>query len=67
VTVADVLGHEDATTTLAVYAHLFERKRTDEAKGRAGLGLRQPQTQLPFSLTRAFVKTLRIVTLGRGR
>jgi integrase len=30
VTVADVLGHEDATTTLAVYAHLFDRKRTDE-------------------------------------
>jgi integrase len=29
VTVADVLGHEDATTTLSVYAHLFDRKRTE--------------------------------------
>jgi integrase len=31
VTVADVLGHEDATTTLSVYAHLFDRQRTHEA------------------------------------
>jgi integrase len=31
VTVASVLGHEDATTTLRVYAHLFDRQRTDEA------------------------------------
>jgi integrase len=31
VTVAGVLGHEDATTTLRVYAHLFDRPRTDEA------------------------------------
>jgi integrase len=31
VTVASVLGHEDATTTLSVYAHLFDRERTDEA------------------------------------
>jgi hypothetical protein len=26
-----VLGHEDATTTLSVYAHLFDRERTDDA------------------------------------
>jgi integrase len=31
VTVASVLGHEDPNTTLRVYAHLFDRKRTDEA------------------------------------
>jgi integrase len=31
VTVAGVLGHEDATVTLKVYAHLFDRLRTDEA------------------------------------
>jgi site-specific recombinase XerC len=30
-TVASVLGHEDATTTLSVYAHMFDRERTDEA------------------------------------
>jgi integrase len=37
VTVAQLLGHEDARVTLAVYAHLFDRKRTDEAV-RAALG-----------------------------
>jgi integrase len=31
VTVASVLGHEDATTTLKVYSHLFDRQRTDDA------------------------------------
>lgn len=31
VTVASVLGHEDANTTLRVYAHLFDRRKTDEA------------------------------------
>jgi integrase len=31
VTVASVLGHEDATTTLSVYAHMYDRQRTDEA------------------------------------
>lgn len=31
VTVASVLGHEDAGVTLRVYAHLFDRSRTDEA------------------------------------
>jgi integrase len=31
VTVAAVLGHEDPNTTLKVYAHLFDRRRTDEA------------------------------------
>jgi integrase len=31
VTVADVLGHEDANTTLKVYGHLYDRRRTDEA------------------------------------
>jgi integrase len=30
VTVANVLGHEDATTTLKVYSHLFDRQKTDE-------------------------------------
>jgi integrase len=30
VTVASVLGHEDATTTLSIDAHLFDRRRTDE-------------------------------------
>jgi hypothetical protein len=24
------MGHEDATTTLSGYAHLFDRRRTDE-------------------------------------
>jgi hypothetical protein len=38
VTVASVLGYEDATTTLAVYAHLFDRKRTDEAVRAALVG-----------------------------
>ena len=31
VTVAAVLGHEDAVVTLQVYAHLWDRKRSDEA------------------------------------
>jgi integrase len=31
VTVAAVLGHEDATTTLKVYAHLYDRQKSDEA------------------------------------
>jgi integrase len=31
VTVAAVLGHEDATVTLKIYAHLWDRRRTDEA------------------------------------
>lgn len=31
VTVAAVLGHEDPTVTLRIYAHLFDRQRTDEA------------------------------------
>lgn len=28
--VADVLGHEDASITLEVYAHLGDRRRTDD-------------------------------------
>jgi hypothetical protein len=37
VTVAAVLGREDATTTHRIYAHLLGRKRTDAAvRGRAG-------------------------------
>jgi hypothetical protein len=31
VTVAGVLGHEDPNVTLRVYAHLWDRRRTDEA------------------------------------
>jgi integrase len=31
VTVANVLGHEDANTTLRVYGHLYDRRRTDES------------------------------------
>lgn len=31
VTVASVLGHEDATVTLSVYGHLYDRQRTDSA------------------------------------
>jgi integrase len=31
VTVANVLGHEDANVTLGVYGHLWDRERTDEA------------------------------------
>lgn len=31
VTVAAVLGHEDANVTLKVYGHLYDRQRTDEA------------------------------------
>ena len=31
VTVANVLGHEDANVTLAIYAHLYDRMRTDKA------------------------------------
>jgi hypothetical protein len=30
VTVATVLGHEDATLTLKVYGHLWDRQRTDD-------------------------------------
>lgn len=29
-TVAAVLGHEDATVTLKVYGHLWDRQQTDE-------------------------------------
>jgi integrase len=31
VTVASVLGHEDANVTLKIYAHLWDRRRTDQA------------------------------------
>jgi integrase len=31
VTVAAVLGHEDPNVTLRVYAHLYDRRRSDEA------------------------------------
>jgi integrase len=31
VVVAELLGHGDATVTLSVYAHLWDRQRTDEA------------------------------------
>ena len=31
VVVAKILGHTDATVTLRVYAHLFDRQKTDEA------------------------------------
>jgi len=31
VTVATVLGHEDANVTLRVYAHLYDRQRSDDA------------------------------------
>jgi integrase len=31
VTVANVLGHENANITLSIYAHLFNRERTDDA------------------------------------
>jgi integrase len=30
ITVAAVLGHEDATVTLKVYGHLYDRQRTDK-------------------------------------
>lgn len=42
VTVAAVLGHEDATVTLKVYGHLWDRERTDEdvRKALAGGGRR---------------------------
>jgi hypothetical protein len=33
VTVAEILGHEDATVTLRVYAHRYDRQRTDEGSG----------------------------------
>lgn len=35
VTVAAVLGHEDPTTTMRVYAHMFDRQRTDESVRKA--------------------------------
>jgi len=38
VTVASVLGYEDATVTLSVYGHLYDRKRTDEAVRQALVG-----------------------------
>lgn len=41
VTVAAVLGHEDARVTLAVYAHLYDRVRTDDAV-RGALAARAP-------------------------
>jgi Site-specific recombinase XerC len=31
VTLAKVMGHEDARITLSQYAHLYDRRRTDEA------------------------------------
>ena len=31
VVVAKILGHQDASITLRIYAHLFDRQRTDEA------------------------------------
>lgn len=31
VTVASVLGHEDANITMRVYAHMYDRQRTDDA------------------------------------
>ena len=31
VVVAEILGHEDATVTLKVYSHLYDRQRTDDA------------------------------------
>lgn len=42
VTVAAVLGHEDATVTLKVYGHLWDRERTDDdvRKALAGGGRR---------------------------
>jgi integrase len=40
VTVAAVLGHEDANVTLRVYAHLYDRRRSDEAV-RAALAARE--------------------------
>jgi integrase len=39
VVVARILGHSDATVTLRVYAHLFDRERTDEAVRRALEGI----------------------------
>jgi integrase len=38
VTVAAVLGHEDATVTLSIYGHLYDRRRNDEAVRRALAG-----------------------------
>jgi len=38
ITVASVMGHEDATVTLAVYGHLYDRRRTDEAVRQALAG-----------------------------
>lgn len=38
VTVASVLGHEDATITMKVYAHMYDRHRTDDAVRRALAG-----------------------------
>jgi integrase len=40
VTVAAVLGHEDATVTLKIYAHVWDRERTDDdvRKALAGTG-----------------------------
>jgi integrase len=35
VTMASVLGHENANMTLGLYAHLFDRRRTDDAVRRA--------------------------------
>jgi len=40
-TVAAVLGHEDATTTLRIYAHLFDRQEKDAAV-REALSARSP-------------------------
>jgi site-specific recombinase XerD len=31
VTLAQVLGHEDARVTLSVYTHLYDRQRSDDA------------------------------------
>jgi integrase len=42
VTVAAVLGHEDAVTTLRIYGHLYDRQKTDDdvRKALAGGGSR---------------------------
>jgi integrase len=42
VTVASVLGHENANLTLAVYAYLYDRQRTDEAVRLALAGQEDP-------------------------
>lgn len=41
VTVAGVLGHEDASVTLRVYAHVYDRQRSDDAVREALTGVSQ--------------------------